>query len=234
MQMHAPERSYILWFSQRVGSTVLGRALEDTGVAGRPREWFNAATAEAVLATHGVSNADELRDSLWREGTTDNGVLGLKYSLHPPQHAEISGLLGPLGWQRFFPGCRHFLLTRRDKVRLAVSWWRAIQSNEWHRAVGAPPRVRDFAGAYDRRAIAHLVAEANVREGAILDQLAAWRVTPTTIVYEDAMTSFEPTIRSILDVIGIPHRDVAIPAPALEKLSDEVSEAWYARFTTEA
>ena len=59
-------------------------------------------------------------------------------------------------------------------------------------------------------------------------------MTPTTIVYEDAMASFEATIRSVLDVIGIPHRDVVIPTPALEKLSDEISEAWYARFMKEA
>lgn len=35
-----PGRSYIVWFSQRTGSTLLSKALEDTGIAGRPREWL--------------------------------------------------------------------------------------------------------------------------------------------------------------------------------------------------
>ena len=65
----APKRSYVVWFSQRVGSTLLTQALEDTGLAGRPREWFNAASAADVLPKLGLSSASELRDFLWREPT---------------------------------------------------------------------------------------------------------------------------------------------------------------------
>ena len=59
-----PVRSYIVWFSQRVGSTLLAQALADTGVAGTPREWLETATVADVLAMHDAT-AEELRDAAW-------------------------------------------------------------------------------------------------------------------------------------------------------------------------
>jgi trehalose 2-sulfotransferase len=212
-----PRQSYILWFSQRVGSTLLAQTLEDLGIAGRPREWF-----EGFAATTG----DELRETLWREGTTSNGVLGIKYGPWK-RHAEITALLGD--WQAVFPNCAHVFMTRRDKVRLAVSWWRAIRSGEWHRPAGAEAAV--VTAEYDRDAIAHLVREAGERESLIARQLAAWGVTPYTIVYEDMIGAYEPTVRALLDFLAVPGREgVTIPAPALARLADAVSDAWYERY----
>lgn len=210
-------QSYVIWFSQRVGSTLLAQTLEDLGIAGRPREWlerFEAATG------------DELREALWRDGTTSNGVLALKYG--PWQrHAEIMALLGD--WHTVFPRCQHVFMTRRDKVRLAVSWWRAIRSGEWHRPVGSEPAA--VTPEYDRGAIAHLVREAGERESLIAGQLAAWGVTPYTIVYEDMIAAYEPTVRALLELLDVPGRDgVTIPAPAFARLADGVSEAWYERY----
>ncbi|WP_019506605.1 Stf0 family sulfotransferase [Pleurocapsa sp. PCC 7319] len=37
-----PKLSYTIWFSQRTGSTLLCRALQSTGLAGKPSEWLNA------------------------------------------------------------------------------------------------------------------------------------------------------------------------------------------------
>ena len=36
-----PRLPYTIWFSQRTGSTLLCKALESTGIAGKPNEWFN-------------------------------------------------------------------------------------------------------------------------------------------------------------------------------------------------
>jgi LPS sulfotransferase NodH len=54
-----PTRSYLIWFSQRVGSTMLTQALEDTGVAGRPREWLNAPSAVVLACTKLVDVDDD-------------------------------------------------------------------------------------------------------------------------------------------------------------------------------
>ena len=250
----APRQSYIIWFSQRVGSTLLAQALEDTGIAGHPREWLNASSASSVLASHKVATVDELRDVLWRDAQTANGVLGIKYGMVPKLHEDLTSMFGALvrphldtkgrlGWDAFFPHCKHLFLTRRDKVRLAVSWWRAIKSGEWHRpnrsgtSFGPIPEkasTTDLLGQYDYAAIRHLVDEANLREVAMQEQFDRWDITPNVIVYEDFVGAYERTVRGVLDFLEIPGRDqVAVLPPAFDALADEISEAWIQRFLRE-
>src|SRR5215813_13060242 len=149
-----PARSYLVWFSQRVGSTMLTQALEDTSVAGRPREWLNAASVGDLLARRGAATAHELRDILWREATTDNGIMGTKYGISEPFHRELTSLIASLlpelpdpdgraAWSALYPNCKHIFMTRRNKLRLAVSWWRAIKTGEWHRPGRPSPTVVD-------------------------------------------------------------------------------------------
>jgi LPS sulfotransferase NodH len=244
-----PAQSYILWFTQRVGSTLMAQALEDTGVAGRPREWLNASSAAEVMKKHGAATARELRDQLWRVATTANGVLGIKYGMVPELHSDLIELMASVepqrpgrsydAWQAFFPNCSHCLLTRRDKVRLAISWWRAIKSQEWHRpnrsdtSVGMvesnPPG--SLIEKYDCSAIQHLLDECSAREDAIHRQLDAWAIEPFTVVYEDLVAKFETTVRSVLEFLRVPNaRAMTIAQPAFEPLADEINDAWYDRF----
>jgi trehalose 2-sulfotransferase len=248
-----PEQSYVLWFSQRVGSTLLAQALEDTGVAGRPREWLNAASVAEVMKKHGVATAEELRSQLWRVATSSNGVLGIKYGMVPKLHDELIDLMASVereaapegtdrsydAWRGFFPNCRHCFLTRLDKVRQAVSWWRAIKSGAWHRpnrsdtSVGviAPKPLGSLIEKYDFHAIQHLLGECSAREDAIHRQLDAWAIEPLTIIYEDLVTKFEATVRSALEFLRVPDaRALTIRQPAFVTLADEVNDAWYARF----
>jgi len=244
-----PEKSYVLWFTQRVGSTLIAQALEDTGVAGRPREWLNASSAVEVMTKHGAATALELRNRLWRVATTPNGVLGIKYGMVPKLHDDLLGLMASVeprstglsydAWKRFFPNCSHCLLTRRDKVRLAVSWWRAIKSQEWHRpnrpdtSVGIVELTRpaSLIEKYDFYAIRHLLEECAAREDAIHRQLDAWAIEPFTVVYEDLVANFEATVRSVLEFLQLPHAgETPVPPPAFEALSDEINDAWYERY----
>jgi LPS sulfotransferase NodH len=251
-----PSRSYIIWFSQRVGSTMLCQALEDTGVAGRPHEWLNnvGRPGPEMLAHYGVTSARELRDELWRRGTTGNGVFAVKYGMGAELHADLTALFagvlageddpdGRKAWAAFFPDCRHVFLTRRNKLRLAVSWWRAIKSQEWHRpnrldtAVGEPPprsRAADVIDQYDRAALESLLRGAAVREAEMQDRFERWGVVPYTVVYEDLIAAYEPTVRGLLRFLDLPGAaSLPIPAPAFDRLADEASEAWYQRLRRE-
>lgn len=244
--MARPAWSYIVWFTQRVGSTLLAQALEDTGIAGRPREWLEAPSAAELLARHGARDVVELRSRLWEEGSAANGVFAVKYGMTRTIHSELtalfSGLVGEgaterAAWEAMFPACRHIHVTRRDPIRLAISWWRAIQSGEWHRplrsdtafgVLAAPPRE----ARYDADAIAHLVAEVGEREAAIEAVFDRWSVAPHVVVYEDAIAHFDATMRAVLQLLDAP-AGTPVPEPAFARLADDLSEQWYARFVSE-
>jgi len=233
-----PEVCYTIWFSQRTGSTLLCRALESTGVAGHPGEHLEGALPD-LYARHGVHTPLELVSRVWEIAQTRNGVAGIKYGLventfgsliDAPRQIEGHDGSRPGIWANAFPNCRHILMTRRNKVRLAVSWWKAIQSQEWHRLHGASPRVADISDRYAPEAIEHLVVESILREAAMQEFLALGGIAPLTVVYEDFVSTYEQTILNVLRWLGIDSTAVTLAPPALDRLSDELSEQWVERF----
>src|SRR5215510_6292771 len=141
-----PKLSYTIWFSQRTGSTLLCKALEATGIAGKPNEWFNC--QPDLLAEFKLSNYGDLQNHLWNTGSTANQIFGIKHSFYEPHFSQLIDRLCKFPscppqetnrariWESACPNHRHIFMTRRNKVRLAVSWWKAIQSQEWHRKPG--------------------------------------------------------------------------------------------------
>jgi len=148
-----PPRGYTIWFSQRTGSTLLNKALELTGAAGNPAEWLSFKDP----ATYRLEDMQQM----W-QSATPNGVFGVKTSawrLDQWLDAFSRELQLPEGlskrqvWEAVFPDCKHIYMTRRNKVRLAVSWWRAIVSGEWHREHGTKPSEELLEDKYDFDAI---------------------------------------------------------------------------------
>jgi LPS sulfotransferase NodH len=239
------DRSYTIWFSQRVGSTWFAGMLEDTGIAGVPREYLNVPDGQSVFELYHASTSEGLVTRVHAAGTGSNGVFGIKHSYHQPAFDRLLDALVPTwrrdagararlaAWEEAFPGHRHIFLTRRNKVRLAVSWWRAIQTAEWHRTHASPypsppepsPDLRD---AYDFWAIDHLVDEATMREAGIAELLAHSSVPPLTLTYEDVVLAPETALRQALDHLGLPARD--LPASRLTRMADELSEDWVQRY----
>ena len=236
-----PKLSYTIWFSQRVGSTALSEMLQSTNVAGNPGEWLNCAPSQSILKHHDVDNVIELRERIWQLGSVNN-VFGLKYGPWQPKFTEIlqtlqqlpgvSPTASPLEiWESAFPRSRHLFLTRKDKVRLAVSWWKAIQTNEWHRTRGSK-RVDNHKPAYSYDAINNLYHEAIQREQLILKTLHDGNNDYMTVVYESFASAPRETVKNILTYLQIDNA-AHIALPNLEKLSDDLSETWVVRYNEE-
>ncbi len=241
--MTEPILSYTVWFSQRTGSTLLCKALEETGIAGKPNEWLYLAGEEDLVEFYHVSNPTELQKHLWEIGSTPNSVFGLKHGLYEPNFTRLLSLMRQFPgcpekpsrgviWQNAFPNCRHIFMTRRNKVRLAVSWWKAIKSQEWHRKTGETPKAVDLEGEYLYEAILQLFHESAMREAGMQEFFSEARIAPLTIVYEDFILDYEQTVRNVLDYLGI-DPTVKIIEPYYERLADEVSDAWAERFRQE-
>lgn len=240
-----PRVSYTIWFSQRTGSTLLCKALEATGIAGEPEEWLYTQDGKDLLTHYGVSDYAALQERLWHLGSTPNGVFGLKYSMHEPHFSKLLEVLRrfpgcpreeclrPKIWEHAFPNSRHIFITRRNKVRLAVSWWKAIKTQEWHRKKGEEKQPIDLDDGYSFEAINHLYCECVMREAAIQEFFSEDGVVPLTVVYEDFIQQFAETIRKVLEYLGLEATTAKIAQPHYEKLADKVSEVWVERFREE-
>lgn len=173
-----PHKSYIIWFTPRTGNTYLCHLVQQCEIAGHPGEYFNKDDAQSLLDYYKLKSYAQIRDHLWRLGCSENGVMGMKYSFSHSSYESISSELirlqslspdNRLDWQimdNLFPNCRHIFLTRRNKIRLAVSWWKAIQDQQWHFKQGEHRlHSADFyQDRYDVNALVHLLKDHNLRE----------------------------------------------------------------------
>lgn len=240
-----PKLSYTIWSSQRTGSTLLCKALESTGIAGKPNEWLIQAGFAGLVAQYGVGDRGALQQHLWEIGSTPNGVFGIKFGLYEPFFSEVLDTFRQFPgcpqvdhpraeiWQHAFPNHRHVFLTRRNIVRLAVSWWKAIVTQEWHRVTGEAPKPVDLAGEYCFEAIHQLFNECSMREAGTQEFFAEANITPLTIVYEDFIQDYEPTVRAVIDFLALDSTGVAVCPAYYTRLADDVSEQWVQRFRHE-
>ncbi len=238
-----PKKSYRIWFSQRNGSTLLCKGLEQTGIAGIPGEYFNVMESDTLCEKYGVQTYDELKNKLWELGMSANGVFGIKHSMYAERYDKIFEEIRKLRRMSaevneeellsdIFPNCKHIYLTRRNKIRQAVSWWKAIKDNVWHLESGEEKTddAEFYERHYDFAALSHLFKEATLRECAMQAYFSQYNIQPLTLVYEDFSDNFEDTIRQIVDYLGIEYDELHIGNKFYKKTANSNSEKWVQRF----
>ena len=236
-----PQSSYLSCATQRSGSTLLGEGLTSTGVAGRPAEYFNFGLGEASPEPPWKDDfrTKPLAEYLaiaFRHGSTANGVFASKLQWWQltslaPELARLQGggdVPPAERLARAFGEPRYIWVTRRDKIRQAVSLFRAKQSHAWH-------SLRSRESSATPAFSFHLI-DAALRQ--IVQEEALWAhffdeagITPHTVVYEDLAADYAGTIRGVLRYLDIPFpADAVIPPTRMRKLADELSEEWVQRY----
>ncbi len=245
----SPLQSYRIWFTPRTGSSLLCKGLEMTGIAGKPGEFFNLINTNSLCEQHQISsNYQALKSKLWEMGTSANGVFGIKHSMYQKGYSkifrevlELRGIAGNENinheeiWADIFPNCKHIFLTRRNKIRQAVSWWKAIKNEIWH--LTRDQSHQNAQAFYDKNynfdAFTHLFKEAMLRECAIQAYFSKHKISPMTIVYEDYIQDFEGTIRSIVGYLDLDTSALEVKKMYYKKTADDFSEQWVQRFRKE-
>lgn len=234
--------SYLVCGEVRSGSSLLCEALKNTGLAGRPEEYF----------WHGMENdqffegweLDDYGEYVRRvvEATaTANGVFGAKmmggylraFLERVGQSPAFAGqdVAAAAMMAALFPNLKHVWLTRRNKVRQAVSWWMAIQTNQWSSEQAYRPEREP---EYKFEAIDHLVDELVVREAAMQEYFDVCGVKPLVCVYEDFVDAYEETARMILDFLGVQAPGALVFGERrLKKQANARSEEWVQRYREE-
>ena len=240
--MRKPSKSYRIWHANRSGSTLLCQLLEDTGIAGKPGEHFTLHGERSLCEKFNVSDYNALIEKIWTVGSTDNGVFSDKAIGHHQAHKdtiiELSTLKGiefPSNyqdiWNPIFPDCRHILIIRTNKVRQAVSWWKAIQDNQWH-ITGDQKRKHPasfYKDKYNVDALKHLFKEAVIRDIANQEYLNKMNLEYITVTYEDLVNDPLTVLQRTMNYVGLEPIDV-LPKLRYQRTANELNEEWVNRF----
>jgi LPS sulfotransferase NodH len=265
-----PMLSYLVCATPRSGSTLLCRALDQTGVAGHPEEYFEALRRSGLprrpheyfdparhaniverLAFREMPDGMAEPSPLWHpetydqylawalaQGTTANGVFGAKLMWgYLGDFAEllrgIEGMGGrplPELLARAFPGLRYIQITRENKVRQAVSLWKAVQTQAWKREAGEEVRPA-VEPVFSFRAINYLVRQLTAHDASWEAYFLGLGHEPLKLTYEELAQGTEEVVARVLEHLGIPvPPDHALEVPRLSVQADEVSEEWVRRF----
>jgi LPS sulfotransferase NodH len=281
--MTTPNRSYLVCATPRSGSTLVCQALKETGIAGRPEEYFEALLQsgrprrpeqyfigvddESILdQLQQLGRSDEAppRSPLWSRsaydrylewvleaGTTDNGVFGAKLmwgyfgdfvSLvrNIPEYRDtpLAELL-----PQVFPDLSFIRVVRANKVRQAVSLWKAVQTASWRQeeglqdgeaAAGPYPEYLQSRGPQLRfhyRAISHLL-------DVILSEEASWdaffehsRIKPELVLYENFYADYEVATRNIVERLGLELPPGWQAKPRMKRQSTGLNDDWARRYS---
>ncbi len=212
------KRFYCICFSARSGSTLLCEDITQQGL-GAPTEHFQLPARPVV--------DERLADYLVKLVADSPGeYFGLKVAWQ--QVYELTRRLREEGdpgvsfdLRSVFPDLSYIHIVRTDKIRQAISSWRATSSETWHWPVGST--VDPGRPEYDFEAIkAHFVqfiAE-DWLWNAHFDEYA---IEPLVVQYEQYVEDREGHLRRIAGHLGGPWRQIP-PEDRLKGMRDEWTE----------
>lgn len=282
----SPKRAYIVCATPRSGSTLVCQALRQTGVAGRPEEYFEALMhsgrarqpQEYFIGCDDQSILDHLtqrtapddpppRSPLWSRtaydrylewaietGTTPNGVFGAKLmwgylgdfiSLlrNVPAYSDV-----PLAelLPAVFGNLTLVRVVRANKVRQAVSLWKAVQTATWRErgsdaeageADGEEPPYRDFLHRHRPQLRFHYGAIAHLLDR-ILAEEASWDaffehsgIKPELVLYENFAADVDASTESLLGRLGLERPADFHFRSRMRSQSDGLNDDWARRYS---
>jgi LPS sulfotransferase NodH len=251
------ERSYIICTTMRSGSTMLASGLRDTGVCGRPAEHFAppvhlpqsrlfdmdpAEYRRLLIEQRRANPVAEVLANILSDGTTPNGVFGTKIHFQRPYsdfHNAVELLqeyfgdrLAPLHelFARAFPSLKYIWLRRRDRVAQAVSLFKAVRTSEFVRVEGSTDVVGSVTEHdFDFAKVSRFADWLQSGEDGWQAYFRRHKLAPCVVEYETLVASYEPTMRTVLDFLG-----VSAPAPIAatrhRRQADEISARWVERY----
>lgn len=241
-----PMLSYIICTAPRTGSTLLAEGLKVIG-AGRPAEFFDihAHNEQYWVRELGIRDDAEYADKIVEAGTTPNGVFGLKVHWHQLRalqqklaaahngvaagnpHASLEALI-----RGRFGEPRYIWLRRRNKIAQGISYYRAAKTGLWRSYQGnaGQPNALDQTLTFDFAAIDQHVRVVEEFDRCWELYFRQYRLKALIVVYERFVEGYEPTLRAVIDYLGLPQRDVPVAAPRLVRQADARSLEWEQRY----
>jgi LPS sulfotransferase NodH len=225
-----PHRYYVICATQRSGSTLLGELLNRSDVAGKPFELFNMRNPRFPWHWWNRPEAVERLYQHCTSFTTPNHVCGIKVlsfqwenlrarlRARPPYRGRSpEDVFDEILWHPHYIWIR-----RRDKLRQAISLWRALQTQAW--VSHYRPRNRPV---FDTGAIDWLVQQLHNEDQQWQQFFDQRGITPMTIVYEDLITDQAGTLQRVLDYLDLPLSAAStVQNTTVQRQADAITEEW--------
>lgn len=245
-------------------------ALRSSGVPRRPEEYFHGVDDRTIfdhLAERSQDFDPVPRSPLWSRtaydryldwvldaGTTENGVFGAKLmwgyiedfvSLirNVPRFRDV-----PMAeiFPEVFPDLTFVRVVRANKIRQAVSLWKAVQTATW-RDEGPTtsdepensdtPSYRSFVNEHRPQLRFHYGAIKHLLDQ-LIQQEAAWdaffeyaRIKPVFVLYENFAADIEASTRNVLERLGIESSDDLNLEVGMKRQSDGINDDWARRYS---
>ena len=218
------KQRYAILSSPRSGSTLLGRFLYETKMAGDPQEYFNPPLIglERKRSGNDKLNMNQFLRVMEKRRTSPNGMFGMKM--------HYSQLLGVFRTNKPTNNVVNFLrkldkliwIRRRDRIGQAISQAVAVKTNVWSSEDSRFERNPDIK-VHPHECIETLRIVS--RDDALWEQLIKAAKLPVHEVwYEDFVEDYEQQARGTLRFLEIDQDVPVIPAPPLERQAGELNE----------
>ncbi len=246
-------------------------ALRHSGRPRRPEEYFLGVEDQSIrdhLGERSIGSEPPPRSPLWSRaaydrylewameaGTTANGVFGAK--LMWGYFGEFISLVRNVPKYRdlplaellptVFPNLTFVRVVRANKVRQAVSLWKAVQTANWREDQasasagtiehdGSPP-YRSFIEEhrpslrFHYRAIDHLLDQLLLEEASWDAFFEHSGIRPILVMYENFAADYEHSTLNLLDRLDLAPPDDFEFEPRMKRQSDGINDDWTRRYS---
>jgi LPS sulfotransferase NodH len=231
----------IIATTPRTGGHFLCELLTETGICGRPSEYILNAAKNVWREMRGFESRAEYIVHYTLTGWSGNGIFGAKLTWNQfcemtddfSGRSRLTSIDRALTIERAFGGCRYIFLRRRDKLRQAISYHRALCTGRWSSLKAGKIAGRfdpDAVEAYDHDSLDQLIAAIVKAEGDWLEYFRETGIAHLTIFYEDLAVDKIGVVRGILSHVGIEDDWNGACEGKLHQQSDSKTEEWVRRY----
>ncbi|QQL45143.1 Stf0 family sulfotransferase [Sulfuriroseicoccus oceanibius] len=242
----SPKITYLVCATHRSGSNLFCQSLWLSELAGYPQECFSPTRSPVIAEEHGLTPPEEsfslyLRSLLAKRQT--NGVFGAKIMwkhvawfreqlLADPQYTGTRSENVAEVLKGAFPELKYFWVRRRDKVRQAISLYKAKQTKIYNSMQEDNGQGKqDVELVYDFAAIDKEVKRFEKEEQEWQKFFQDNQIAPYVVEYENFVEDYEQTAIGALRFLGV---DIPVdyeqPKSHYRQLADAVNDEWYARY----
>jgi LPS sulfotransferase NodH len=226
------KKTYIICATQRSGSTLLCHLLASTGKAGNPKEYL-LPTYKSKVPFDEENYVQYVRGNL-NAYASENGVSGVKMMennfselLERLRNSDEFGAKSNMEIVHdVFPGVQFIFISRKNKVRQAISLSRAEQSDRWEKHSS----LTSSTANKNKFAITPFYIKSAINRA--IEREEIWKkffqengIVPYTINYEELVKAKSSHIHKILEFLEISNAfKTVVTSPTLKKQADFYTE----------